>query len=75
MGISKEFLRDQMKKLETNYGKDRFLINQEMFDLWYEVFSDCEAEGLKLAVINCMKDCEYAPNIAKLMKCYKELSI
>ena len=25
-----------MKKLEQNYGKERFKITQEMFDLWKE---------------------------------------
>lgn len=73
MGITREFLKDQMKRLEVNYGKSRFQITQEVFELWYEVFADCEEEGLRIAVTNCLKENEFAPNIAGLMKYYREL--
>lgn len=73
MGISKEFLLKQMSRLELNYGKERFKVEQDMFDLWYEMFADCEEEGLKLAVDKCLRENEFAPNIAGLMKYYKEL--
>ena len=46
---------------------------QDLVDLWYEMFSECEEEGLKLAVNKCIQENEFAPNIAALMKCYKEL--
>lgn len=71
--MDKKFLRTQMIKLETNYGRDKFQITPEMFDLWYEMFSNCAEEGLKLAVDKCIMENEYAPNIAGLMKYYKEL--
>lgn len=71
--MDKAFLREQMIKLETNYGKDKFVITKEMFDLWYEMFQDCEEEGLELAVKKCIRENEFAPNIAGLMKHYKEL--
>lgn len=73
MGISKEFLLKQMGRLELNYGKDRFRVEQDMFDLWYEMFAECEEPGLKLAVDKCIKENEFAPNIAGLMKYYKAL--
>ena len=73
MGISKEFLLKQMGRLELNYGKDRFRVEQDMFDLWYEMFQECEEPGLKLAVDKCIKENEFAPNIAGLMKYYKAL--
>lgn len=73
MGITKEFLLNQMRKLETNYGKEKFVVNPNLFDLWYEMFQSCEEEGLKLAVDKCIKESEFAPNIATLMKFYKEL--
>lgn len=73
MGITKEFLGEQMTRLETNYGAEKFKINQALFDLWYEMFHDCEEEGLKLAVDRCIKKSEFAPNIAGLMKYYKEV--
>lgn len=72
--MDKAFLREQMIKLETNYGKDKFVITKEMFDLWYEMFQECEEEGLELAVKKCIKENEFAPNIAGLMKHYKELA-
>lgn len=73
MSITREFLRDQMKKLEVNFGKDRFHITQEVFELWYEMFADCEEDALKLAVKKCIEESEFAPNIAGLMKYYRAL--
>lgn len=74
MGISKQFLLQQAKRLETNYGKERFVMNPDIFGLWYEMFQDCEEEGLKLAVDRCLKESEFPPTIATLMKLYKELA-
>lgn len=71
--MDKAFLREQMMKLETNYGKDKFVITKEMFELWYEMFQNCEEPGLKLAVDKCIKESEFAPNIAGLMKYYKAI--
>lgn len=68
-----KFLREQMIRLETNYGAERFKISKEIFDLWVEMFADCDEEGFKLAVTKCIQESEYAPNIAGLMKYYKQL--
>ena len=73
MGITKVFLLEQMARLELNYGKDKFKADQNVFGLWYEIFQDCEEPGLKLAVDKCLKENEFAPNIAGIMKYYKEL--
>lgn len=73
MGITKEFLLNQMSRLELSYGKEKFIVSQEMFDLWYEMFSDCEEEGLRLSIDKCIKESEFPPNIAGVMKQYKEL--
>ena len=62
-----------LQKLEKAYsGKLHF--DQDLVDLWYEMFEDCEEEGLKLAVARCIKESEFPPNIATLMKFYKELA-
>lgn len=74
MGISEQFLLDQMTRFEKNYGKDKFIVEQDMFDLWYEMFADCEEEGLRLAVNRCLKESEFPPTIATVMKFYKELA-
>ena len=73
MAITKDFLKKQMCRLETNYGKEKFRITQDIFDLWYDMFKDCNEQGLKLAVDKCIKESEFAPNIAGLMKYYREL--
>lgn len=73
MAVTKEFLLAQMKKIETNYGKDKFVITQKMFDLWYEMFSECSEKLLLQAVNRCLKENEFAPNIAGLMKYYREI--
>lgn len=74
MSISKEFLRDQMKKIETNFGREKFSITKEMFELWYEMFSECNEEGLRQAVIQCLKESEFAPNVAGVMKYYRQIA-
>lgn len=73
MGITKEILLYQMGRIELNYGKERFKVDQDMFDLWYEMFSDCDENGFRLAVDKYMKENEFAPNIAGIMKCYRTL--
>lgn len=71
--MNAKFLREQMIKLETNYGKDKFHITKEIFDLWKEMFADCNEQAFKLAVDKCIKENEFAPNIAGLMKYYKAI--
>lgn len=71
--MKKELLRDLMKKIELNYGPDKFKITKPMFELWYDMFSDCNEYGLKQAVDKCIKENEFAPNVAGLMKYYKAL--
>lgn len=73
MAITKDFLRDQMKRLEINYGVDKFHVTKEIFELWLEVLADCNEEPFKLAVDRCIKKSEFAPNIAGLMKYYREV--
>ena len=74
MAISINFLRDQMKRLEINYGIEKFHVTKAIFELWLEMLSDCDEELFKLAVDKCIKESEFAPNVAGLMKYYKELS-
>ena len=54
-----------MIKLETNYGKDKFHISKDIFDLWFEMFAGCEEQGLKLAIEKYIRESEYPPNIAE----------
>lgn len=71
--IKEEFLLKQMARIELNYGKERFKVDQDIFDLWYEMFKDCAEQGLKLAVDKCIKENEFAPNIAGIMKYYRAI--
>ena len=71
--ITKKFLKEQLERLQANYGKEKFDLSLDTFNLWFEMFKDCEKEGLKIAVDNCIKENEYAPNIAGLMKYYRVL--
>ena len=71
--ISRKFLKEQLHRLQTNYGNEKFDVTQDMFNLWYEMFENCEEDGLRLAVSNCIKENEFAPNIAGLMKYYRDL--
>lgn len=71
--VSREYLLAQLKRLQTNYGADRFNIGQDVFDLWAEMFAECNEDGFRLAVDKYMKENEFAPNIAGIMKCYRVL--
>ena len=51
MAVTKDFLKEQMKKLETNYGRDKFNITKDIFNLWLEMFADCKEEVVEVNVI------------------------
>lgn len=63
-----------MKKIETNYGANKFTVTQKMFDLWYEMFSHYDPNGFKLAVEEYMRTSEFPPNIAGINNIYQKLS-
>lgn len=71
--ITKKNLKEQLIKLQTNYGTDKFDLSQEKFDLWYEMLGDCDERALEVAIRNCIKGSEYPPTIATLMKYYREV--
>lgn len=60
-----------MIKLEQNYGKDRFKITQQIFDLWSEMFKDYSEEGLKVSVDEYIQTSEYPPTVASIAKIYR----
>lgn len=72
--MEKKFLLEQMKRIETNYGVAKFNANQQVFDLWYEMFSKHDPNGFKIAVDEYMRTNEFAPNIAGINKIYQRLS-
>lgn len=71
--INKKFLQQQMKRIETNYGKAKFNVTQEVFDLWYEMFSKYDPNGFKVAIDEYMRTNEFPPNIAGINKIYQKL--
>lgn len=70
--IKRENFIKYLQKLELAYSP-KLHFEQEQVDLWYEMFADCSEDGLRLAVDKCIKENEFAPNIAGIMKYYKEL--
>lgn len=64
------FIQTQLKKLETNFGKERFKVTQPMFELWAEMFKDLNEDGIKASVDEYIRTSEYPPNIASIMKIY-----
>ena len=68
--VNKGFVKEQMGRLETNFGKDRFKVTQSLFDLWYEMFQDLDENGIKASVDEYIKTSEYPPTIASIMKIY-----
>ena len=71
--MDKKFLKEQMARIETNYGKERFRVSQPMFDLWYEMFADCETMGFKASVDKYIMTSDYPPTVAGIRKIYEEL--
>ncbi len=69
--VDKVFLKDQMIRLETNYGKDRFKITKQMFELWYEMFSDYDPEGIKASVSEYIRTNEFPPTVASINNIYE----
>lgn len=68
---SRNFIHSQILKIERNYGKDRFKVTQEMFELWNEMFKNYNEEGLRVSVDEYIKTNEYPPNVGSIAKIYK----
>ena len=68
---SREFIQAELVRLEHNFGKERFKVTQQMFDLWSEIFADYEEEGVKVSVDEYLRTSEYPPTIASIIKIYK----
>jgi hypothetical protein len=71
--ISKKFLKEQMQRIENNYGTSKFNVTQPMFDLWFDIFKDYDVMGFKCAVDEYLKTNEFAPNIAGINKIYQKM--
>lgn len=69
--VSKKFLKQQMMRLEQNYGVDRFKITLEMFNLWADIFKDYNEEGLRVSIDEYMRTSEYPPTVGSIAKIYK----
>jgi hypothetical protein len=72
--MEKQCIVDQMKKLEANYSPEKFRITQPVYDLWIEMFLGLDEEIFKRAVSNYIKENEFPPTIAGIMKCYEEIN-
>lgn len=72
--IDKNFLKEQMIRLELNYGKDKFKITKPMYELWFEMFKDYDPKGLKAAIDKYMMTSEFAPNVASINNTYQKLA-
>lgn len=71
--MEKETLKMELERIEKNYGADKFVMDQGLFDLWYEVVGDSREDVFHDAVNECLKKNAYAPNIAGVMIYYDEL--
>lgn len=69
--MEKKNLKEQMLRLETNYGKEKFKVTQQMFNLWWEMLSELNDEGIKASVNEYMMTNEYPPTVASILKIYR----
>lgn len=68
---SRAFIQAQLKKLENNFGKERFKVTQPMFNLWADMFKDYNEEGLRVSVDEYMRTNEFPPTVGSIAKIYK----
>ena len=64
------FIQKQLKKLETNFGKERFKVTQPVFELWADMFKDLDNKGMEASVDEYISTNEYPPTVASIMKIY-----
>ena len=70
--IERENFIKYLQRLEIAYTP-KMIFTQEQVNLWYELFSECEETVFKIALDECIKENEFAPNIAGLMKYYRKI--
>ena len=70
--IAREKFFTYLQKLEIAYSP-KLKFNQNLVDLWYESFADCDERDFNQAVNQCIRENEFPPTIATLMKFYKEI--
>lgn len=68
--MERETLKMELERIEKNYGADKFVMDQELYDLWYEVVKDTREDVFHQAVNICLRKNAYAPNIAGVMIYY-----
>ena len=70
--MTREFIKKQIAELKTVYGS-KFTINQNQFDVWCKYFQDCKEKSFEEAVEAYIKNNEFPPVIAGIMKYYTEI--
>ena len=71
--ITKDYLKAQMIRIESSYGRDRFKITKEMFSVWYGLLAGYEPQGIKAAVDECLLTSQYPPSIADVNIAYQKI--
>lgn len=70
--MKREELKSILQKITVAYP-DKFKINQEIFDLWYECLSDLEPVKTDMAVLNHIKQSRFVPTIADIRNGYDNM--
>lgn len=65
----KTFLK-LLQRIEMAYPT-KIHFTQGMVDLWYEMFSELEEEGVKTSIDEYIKTNDFPPSVASIMKIYK----
>ena len=61
-------LAAQMEKLSKVY--DKFTVNKDILEIWYEQFSKCREDWFCEAVTKCISMSQYAPTPANIWEIY-----
>lgn len=71
--MEKETLLEELGRIEKFYGKDKFVMNQEIYELWYELISDYREDVFHESVNRYIQNNVYPPNLAGILQYYNEI--
>lgn len=61
------------KTIQAAYPRDTFLGSQEQYDLWWNVFKDCNCQFLNTAVRKYIQENKYLPSVSDISTRYNTI--
>lgn len=71
--MTRNELKQCMRKIEIVYQNKNFNVTQELFDIWYECFGKLSAKTLDIAIMNLISKNIFPPSIAEIKAEYEQI--